>query len=117
MSAIDNCYRQIDKYNGLLNSLYSLIDYLSKSINPCMKIKDKLDKEYTINLNISPLSSDCLKLNDDINETSNYLKNVIIPEIEKSIHRLKVEINALQEEERRKNTEAKRKAKKKSKNV
>lgn len=108
MATINGCYREISQYNALSEDLMLLIKSLEKSGNCCELVKKQIDDKYNVNGDITPLSHKTSELKEDINETSNYLKNYVLPEIEKKVIELKRQINYLENQAKKKAEEKKK---------
>lgn len=108
MATVQDCTNNINKYNALKDNIYVIINHLNNANDYSFKAKNQLDGVYTINDSNTNIYSRIKLLSENINSTSNYLKNTIIPAIDNAINGLNNQIKAIQEEERRRAEEAAR---------
>ncbi len=108
-STISGCYAEIRKYEALSSSISSIISLLNSNDKNFENIKKTIQENYLVNNDVTPIYDKTNNLGVDVNKTSNYLKNTILPAISSAIRTLYRRIAELQAEE-----EAKRRRKEKS---
>lgn len=75
--------------------------YLMKAANSSARLSSTIDNHYQIDESQTRLSEKADDISKDIQETSDYLKNTVLPALETKISDLSREIKAIEEEERR----------------
>lgn len=93
---INNLNIEINKYNNLKVKLSSIVNSLNESSGCIADLPTTITTTYSLDENDASLTKDCIKLNDDIVATSNYIKNVVIPGIDNSINRCRYNISRLE---------------------
>ncbi len=79
---------KIHKYEILKSDINTIIINLNNTVNDLENIRPNLKNIYNINEDITPIVSNVEKVKNKISETSNYLKNTIIPSINNTIRKL-----------------------------
>ena len=109
-STIPGCYADIRKYEALSSSISSLVSLLDSNDKDFENLKKNIQDNYLVNGDVTPVYDKTNNLAVDVDKTSNYLKNTILPAISfaiKALYRRIAEIEAEEEEaERRKQEEA-----------
>lgn len=108
-STISGCYAEIRKYEALSSSISSLVSLLNSDEKNFGNLKKSLQENYLVNSDITPVYDKTNNLSVDVNKTSNYLKNTILPAIVSAIralYRRIAELEAEAEAERRRQEEA-----------
>ncbi len=101
MASIAECRNNINNYNTLKSKVNSIITYLNNYNDKDDIVLTKLDQNYSINSENANIYGTLNNLSTDINKTSNYLKNTILPEIDNAIRNENNTIAAIEEEQRR----------------
>lgn len=107
-STISGCYADIRKYEALSSSISSLISLLDSNDKNFVNLKKNIQENYLINGDVTPIYDKTNNLAVDVDKTSNYLKNTILPAISsaiKALYRKIAEIEAKEEAERKKQEE------------
>lgn len=107
-STISGCYADIRKYEALSSSISSLISLLDSNDKNFVNLKKNIQENYLINGDVTPIYDKTNNLAVDVDKTSNYLKNTILPAISsaiKALYRKIAEIEAEEEAERKKQEE------------
>lgn len=94
--SISAYYNEISKYNALKVRLSTIINSLNESAGCIADLPQTITTTFSLNENDVCLAKDCMKLNNDIVATSNYIKNVVIPGIDNSISRCRYNIARLE---------------------
>ncbi len=112
-STISGCYAEIRKYEALSSSISSLVSLLNSNEKNFGNLKKSLQENYLVNSDITPVYDMTNNLSVDVNKTSNYLKNTILPAISSAIRALYRRIAELEAEAERRRQEEASKAKSK----
>ncbi len=101
MASIDECKRNIVSYGDMKDKVKAIITYLNTYDEIDDKVLLKINQNYIIN-NDNAIISDRIKdLSTDVNKTSNYLKNTILPAIDAAIKSENNAIDAILAEQQR----------------
>ncbi len=111
MSSISQCRYEISRYNSLKSSINSVISSLSSASGSADDLSYEIKDKYKLNDNSTPIVDRTIELKENIENTSNFLSNKVIPAIDSAIYSLYREIERLEAEERARR-EAEEKAKK-----
>lgn len=111
-STISGCYAEIRKYEALSSSISSIISLLNSNDKNFENLKKSIQENYLVNNDVTPIYDKTNNLAVDVNKTSNYLKNTILPAISSAIKALYRRIAELEAEE-----EARRRRKEKASEV
>lgn len=109
-STISGCYAEIRKYETLSSSISEIIELLNSNDKNYENLMINLRENYLINSDVTPVYDKVNGLVDDVDKTSNYLKNTILPAISseiKALYRRIAELEAAEEAERKKEEEEK----------
>ena len=102
--------RDLVTYANLKDNLSKTASDLSDASSSAYKIKPAITQHYTVDKAASQVTERTDKLASNIAETSNYVRNTIIPAIDSKMESIKAEIRRIEEEERRAREEAERAA-------
>lgn len=102
--------QEIEEYEVLKSHLSKTADNLDTASQNASLIKPELLRNHTIDNNSSVIGERSENLKKDISETSNYVRNVILPAIDSKVQSNRNEIARIEEEERRAREEAERRA-------
>lgn len=102
--------QEIEEYEVLKSHLSKTADNLDTASQNASLIKPELSRNHTIDNNSSVIGERAENLKKDISETSNYVRNVILPAIDSKIQSNRSEIARIEEAERRAREEAERRA-------
>ena len=95
------CDYEIGKLNTALSQISYIRTYLSNYVTNVEQEASKLAAVYSVNGDATASADRLNKLCNDANETSNYLKNTIVPAINNTIYRLRRIREELEREEER----------------
>ena len=101
---LESDLKAYDRLKDKLNTCYSYLVGASSNIN---SIKPSLDNHYSINDNSGNITNKSTQLSTSIIETSNCIKNNVMPGINQAQDNIRKEIARIEEEERRAEEEAK----------
>ena len=101
---------EIEEYESLKSHLSKTAANLDNASKNASLIKPELLKNHTIDNNSCVLGERTEDLKKNISETSNYVRNVILPAIDAKIQSNRTEIARIEEAERRAREEAERRA-------
>lgn len=93
--SISNLKIEIQKYEKLKIDINSIIKNLNNASNDLELVKPHLENNYSLNNELPKTIIRSLALAKNISETSNYLKNYVIPAIDSKIWELNKEIMEL----------------------
>lgn len=102
--------QEIEEYENLKSHLSKTADNLDNASKNASLIKPELLRNHTIDGNSCVLGERTEDLRKDISETSNYVRNVILPAIDAKMQSNRNEIARIEEAERRAREEAERRA-------
>lgn len=108
--SIAECYNQIRKYEKLKQNIQKIIVSLNNFDDTSEKINHEIKESYLIDGNTTPVYSRSVSLKDQVNKTSNYLNNNVIPAIDRAINELYRLIARLEAEAAAAEAEAKARA-------
>lgn len=91
--------RDLTRYEYLKNNLGTVVTELNSANDSIGKIKTTIDDNYSINDSGNKTGERAKKLYNNVSETSNYVKNTIIPAINKKMEEIRKEIERIEEEE------------------
>lgn len=97
-SSINAYYNEISKYNALKAKLSSVASSLSESATCIADLPQTISNSFSLNDTDTTVVKNCKKLNSDIVNTSNHIKNVVIPGIDNAISRCRYKIAKLEAE-------------------
>lgn len=100
---LESDLRTYDRLKETLHTCYSYLTGASSNIN---LIKPTLDNHYSINDNSGNITTKSTQLCNSIIETSNCIKNNVIPAINQAQDNIRREMARIEEEERRAEEEA-----------
>lgn len=99
MSRKDQLQRELSQYDALKTRLNTCNNSLSNASSHMSSVKNTTDDNYQVNDNGSLISSKAEELSKKILETSNYLKNSVIPAIDTKQNQIREEIKQIEREE------------------
>ncbi len=102
--------QELQEYENLKANLNKTVENLGNASESAFKINPGVTANYTINKNPSAVGERADNLAKKISETSNYVRNTIIPAINTKQENIRAEIRRIEEEERRAREEAERRA-------
>lgn len=85
MSSISECNNNISMYNDMKSKVVSIINNLDYFNDNSSKLLFKVEQNYTLDSDNTAIYYRIKGLRTDVNKTSNYLKNTIIPGIDAAI--------------------------------
>lgn len=93
------CDYEIRKLNNALNQISYIRSYLSNYVSNVDNEVNRLASSYTVNGDATNTVTRLKNLRGNANETSNYLKNTIVPAINNAIYKLRKIREELEREE------------------
>ncbi len=99
MALKDQLQRELSQYDTLKTKLNNCNNYLSKANSEIINIKSTVDANYQINDDGSIISEKADGLSKKTAETSNYLKNSVIPAIDAKQNQIREQIRQIEREE------------------
>lgn len=106
MASIAQLKRLLTDFANYKVSVSVTASYMIKSSNLLGNVSENADNNYSINDDGSNVGVVAKSLKESCAETSNYLKNTVIPAIDSKMDEIEREIERLEEEERRREEEA-----------
>ena len=106
MASIAELKKELSDFANYKISVSVTASYLAKASSSLGNISSAADNNYSINNGGSNISEGSQKLKNSCFETSNYLKNTVVPAIDSKMDDIELEIKRLEEEERRRQAEA-----------
>lgn len=100
MSSISQCENDIRRYKVLKENINSVVEKLSLAVSNASTLNTELKNKYQVDDSNTPISNRVKDLKNNIENTSNFLKDKVISEIDGAINNLNREIARLEEEER-----------------
>lgn len=91
--------REIRALQALKKNIVHIIQNINFSFQSLEQGKNQIRDIYTINDENTPIMFKIVSLSKDISETSNYLKRVVIPDIENRIEELYDELASLDDDD------------------
>lgn len=85
---LDRYRYELRRYKALKNSILEMLPLLEKTINTYEEISKSLSDVYMINGDTTSVYDESVRIKDKMNDTSNKLKNFIIPKINSKIYSL-----------------------------
>lgn len=101
MASKEKLQSDLIAYDRLREKLNACSSYLTSASNSVGNIKPTIDDNYNINDNSSNITNKSANLKNRIIETSNCIKNEVIPAISEAQNSIRREIQRIEEEERR----------------
>lgn len=92
-------HREIRALQALKKNIVHIIQNINFSFQSLEQGKNQIRDIYTINDENTPIMFKIVSLSKDISETSNYLKRVVIPDIENRIEELYDELASLDDDD------------------
>lgn len=105
MASIAQLKKQLIDFSNYRVSVSVTASYMIKSSNLLGNVSENANNNYSINDDGSNIGETAKSLKESCAETSNYLKNTVIPAIDSKMEEIKNEIERLEEEERRREEE------------
>lgn len=106
MASIAELKRLLTGFANYKISVSVTASYMIKSSSSLGTVADTADNNYSINDDGSNIGEVARSLKESCAETSNYLKNTVLPAIDSKMEEIENEIKRLEEEERRREEEA-----------
>lgn len=110
MASKSQLERELQEYATLKDNLLATASNLQNANSNVNKLGPIITDNYTIDKRPSLVRERIDKMAEDISETSNYIRNTIIPAIDEKMEDIYEEINRLEEEERSAHEVAEKKA-------
>ena len=107
---IAGCREDIRRYQNLKQNLNNIISYLNSSGSNLDKTEMNIKNNYQIDSENSYILTRVTDVNNEIYKISNYLKNSVIPEIDRTISNLNNNISRMEREERERELQRQREA-------
>lgn len=99
MASIESCRYDIRRYNTIKANVQNIINYLNNYNNQCEDLAREIKKVYSVDNEDTNLYNSVNAIKNDVQKTSNYLKNTIIPSINNAVKELNRQISSLQAEQ------------------
>lgn len=100
MASIDSCNSDIQKYRNIKTNIQSIINYLSAYNSDTDDLVRSINTSYQVDSDETCLVKSIELTQEDVQKTSNYLKNTIIPAIDNAINRLNNTIAQIRSEQK-----------------
>ena len=84
---IEDCYRMIGAFRKLKSDLKKKTNYFSNFTDHSLNLMESLSDNYRVDSGTTPIYERIKSLNEKVNKTSNYLKN-LMPNIDNKIDEL-----------------------------
>ncbi len=101
MTSIAQLKKQLTDFANYKVSVSVTASYLIKSSNLLGNVSETSNNNYSIDDDGSNVGETAKSLKEKCAETSNYLKNTVIPAIDSKMNQIESEIQRLEEEEKR----------------
>lgn len=105
MASIAELKRQLTAFANYKISVSVTASYMIKASNSLGSVSETVNNNYRIDDDGSNVGEVAKSLKESCAETSNYLKNTVIPAIDSKMDEIEQEIKRLEEEERRREEE------------
>ena len=108
MASIEQYQIDIQKYRNLKEQLFKIISGLEGATGCISSLDFEIQSSYKVDGNSANISNQAIALRGSLEETSDYLKNTILPSIDSSIEYAEESIAYLEELERQRREEEER---------
>ena len=95
--AIDSYRNDINKYNSIKVNLNNIVNELSSSKNSLEEFSSTLNESYSLDGNDSILCTKIKNTREDINSTAIFIKNNVLPAVDRAINRCYNRIDELED--------------------